>query len=448
MSAYLIGLLSAWSVIWVGALLIFRDARSEFKRIERRHGNQTEKDQGGARSENGYIVSSGVDMNGKQDFRGRGDSKNITKPSTNSQGAQDISSELNSSLSTSSPDVSTYYVWQTLPPTFFHRLGWVLDLMFSVRGVGWSFQNPNLPPPPLSIRSTLHPPFPSSAIPHSNTPTRGVRLRRSLISLALHWIALDMMKYLVLKDPYFLSLHSPGALSPFPFPAFTRVALSLVATNIGLSFILGLPSLFANLLGPRILGTYADPWLYPPFFGPMSEIYKKGLAGMWGIWWHQTFRFGFESAGDFLAKAFGKGWEKNTEKGAALRFLTAFGLSGCLHASASYTTLPKTSPRNAFLYFAVQPIGILIQRTASLYLRKTGWRDRIPDRARGIGNVVFVVAWSWFTGPYIANEFALSGLWLFETVPISFWHGKWWLWTGLFQWYSGGEWWWQRGWAI
>lgn len=446
-STYVMGVVSSWNLLWGTSLIIFGDARSEFKRIERRHRIQKERYQS-ASSEDGDIVSSGIERDGKQELRGRGERKDITNPSNNHQAAQEIGSEQNAPLSTSSPDISTYYVWQTLPPTFLHRLDWVFDLVLSFRGIGWSHQSSSLPPPPSSILSTLHPPFPPSSLPPSNPPTRSALFRRSLIFLGIYWIALDTLKYLALQDPYFLSLNSPVSLSPFPFPAFTRVALSLVSTYTGLLFIFNVLPLFVSILGPRILGVHADPWLYPPYFGPLSEISQKGLAGLWGNWWHQTFRYGFQSAGEFLAKAFGKGWGRNTGKGGALRLFTAFFLSGFMHACASYTSLPHTRPLNAFLFFALQPFGILIQRAAFLSLRRTGWRDRIPGWARGIGNVVFVVAWCCATGPIIADEFARSGIWLVEPVPISLWRGELWLWSSWVTWYSGGEWWWQRGLAV
>lgn len=443
---YGIGITSSWTLIWGLTVLIFRDARSEFRRIERRHGNK-EKRQWSDSSTNGDLVS-GTERYGKQELRERSERKDITDVFISPQTTRELGLAPTSPPIASSPDKSTYYVWQPLPPTFFHRLRWVLGLLINLRGIGWSYQIPNLPPPPLSVLSTLHPPFPLSPLPPSNQPTRSAMLRRSLISLCIHWIALDTLKYLALQDPYFLSLNSPTSLSPFPFPAYTRVALSLISTYTGLSLIFSMPALLNSILGPRILGIHAEPWLYPPFFGPLSEISSKGLAGLWGNWWHQIFRFGFESAGDSLADALGQGWGKRTARGGALRLFTAFFLSGFIHACGSYTSLPHTRPLDAFLFFALQAVGILVQRAASLYLRKQGWRNRIPAWTRGIGNVAFVVAWCCVTGPVIADDFARAGLWLMEPVPCSLWRGEWWLWNSWVEWYPGGEHWWEWGWTV
>lgn len=435
---YGIGLVSAWSFLWGATLVIFRDARSQLKRIERRGGTEEKErpitaDYGNRGT---YMSISSLNGDEKLDLRPRNEKKGKTEQSPGERSYPEPSVN-------SSSDKSTHYVWQSLPPTFFHRLGWVFDLCTNFRGVGWSYQNATLPPPPSSVLSTLHPVFPHSPILPSNPPTRFALLRATFRASIIQYLLIDTVKYLFLQDPYFLSPPSPPSASPFPFPRFSRIAMSLVATYAALSSIFLLsPLFFVGILGRT------DTWLYPAYFGTPTEIARKGLAGCWGNWWHQIFRFAFESTGDFLAQGLGKGWERKTGKGGALRVFTAFFLSGFLHACGSYSTIPPTRPFNAFLFFALQPVGILSQRAASGYLREIGWRERIPAWLRGVGNVAVVVAWFSATGRLIADDFSACGIWLFEPVPFSFWRWKW-VWGGVWvEWYSGGRYWWQRGWAL
>lgn len=442
---YGIGLISAWGLLWGATLVIFGDARSEFKRIEKRVRTREKR----SPSENiaiddddnliALIPPSGVNGAHKQDLRRRTENGNKGK------------GKLRDAQFNSSSDRSTYYVWQTLPPTLLHRLDWVLDLVSNFRGVGWSHQIPTLPPPPPYILSDLHPPFPHSPQTPSNPPSRFELSGSVLTNLVIQYLAIDTLKYIVLQDPYFvLDPSSSTSSSPYPFPQFSRIVISLVATYTCLTSIFLLsPLFFACILGPGILSERADIWLYPPYFGPASAIVNRGIAGCWGIWWHQVFRFAFDSCGEFLAKGLGEGWERKTAQGGTLRLFTAFFLSGYLHFCGSYSTVLPTRPLNAFLFFAIQPLAILTQGAASNYMRRIGWRKRMSPWIRGVGNVTIVVLWFYATGGLIADDFSRSGIWLFEPVPFSFWRWKW-VWDGRWvEWYAGNgaDWWWQRGWA-
>ena len=434
---YGVGLISAWGLLWGATLVIFGDARSEFKRIEKRVQAGWPSTKAIDDGLTALIPVSSVSGADKQDLRRRTEKGN--------------KGHLPDAQFKSSSEMSAHYVWQTLPPTLLHRLDWVLDLVSNFRGVGWSHQIPTLPPPPPYILSDLNPPYPHFPQLPSNPPSRFELSCFVLPNVVIQYLAIDTLKYIVLQDPYFiLDPSSPASTSPYPFPKFSRIAISLLATYTCLTSIFLLsPLFFACILGPVILAERADTWLYPPYFGPASAIVKNGIAGCWGTWWHQVFRFAFDSCGEFLARGLGEGWERKTAKGSALRLFTAFFLSGYLHFCGSYSTVPSTRPFNAFLFFALQPLGILTQRAASNYLRKIGWRKRMSPWIRGVGNVAVVVLWFYATGGLIADDFSRSGIWLFEPVPFSFWRWKW-VWGGRWlEWYggTGAEWWWQRGWA-
>lgn len=448
-AGYLIGLICAWSTLWGATLVIFSDARSEFKRIERRTRNRT-KDNGGSENGSEATFVSGQGGGEKQELRWRNDKNGTANSSPITCSSRQANLEQISPLNAPSTDDSAYYVWQSLPPNFLHRLDWVLDLISNFRGIGWNYQNPTLPPPPSHVLSTLRPPFLPSSLPPANPPSRASFVRSTLLSILFHYLICDACKYLILHDPYFLSPSASPSSSPYLFPNFMRRAISLAATFFALSALFCAARAVACILGPQILGIHADPSRYPAYFGSPAHIANKGIAGLWGHSWHQIFRFAFDSAGDFLAKPLGAGWGKKTANGGILRLFTAFFLSGLLHAFASLTTIPRSHPWNAFLFFAVQPLGILAQRLASSYLRRRGWRDRLPVWSRRAGNVAVVFAWCCATGPMIADDFAAASVWLFEPVPYSLWRGEW-VWQNVpGKWYDGGGTarWWERGYAM
>ena len=414
-SGYLIGLTLAWSTLWGATLVIFADARSEYKRIERRTGSRT-KGQGGAEDGGEGSLTSGQGGGEKHELRRRNDKKRNTNSTPISRSVQQADSRQTSRSNHPSADDATYYVWQSLPPTFLHRLIWVWDLITNSRGIGWNYQIPTVPPPPSHILSTLRHRFPTTPLPPANPPSRATFVRSTLITFFCYYLMCDACKYLVLHDPYFLSEPASPSSSPYPFPGFTRRAISVAATYAALCCLFNAYRTIAGILAPGILGIQVDPLRYPAYFGSLAHIATKGLAGMWGHSWHQVFRVAFDATGDFLAKPLGVGWEKKTAKGGILRLFTAFFLSGLLHAAGSYTTIPRSHPRNAFLFFALQPVGILAQRLVSARLRRLGWRDRLPVWLRRAGNVAFVFLWCCVTGPLIADDFAAAAVWLFEPV--------------------------------
>ena len=422
---YGIGLLNAWAILWSASLLIFNDARADFKRIEEHRtitndGSSSNMDQG---------TSTDVDKADGEVLRKR---------------------NVNGAINQSSPEAErrerakcNTYVWQSLPRTFYHRLDWVLDLVCNFRGVRWTYQITGLAPPPPHIQSSLSDPKPPPPTEQSYL-TRSEILRRDLPPFIICYLSLDMLKYLTLKDPYFWSL-PPSTPSPFPFPGATRLVVSVVFVYASLLEIFLLAPLgFAVILGPKRIGQHAWPWLYSAYFGPLSQVWHKGVAGLWSGWWHQIFRSAFDQAGEFMGRC--TGWEKRSQRGAILRVAVAFACSGALHACASYTTLADTRPMRSFAFFMVQPIGIIGQRAIAGWMRKAGIRDEIPAWLRGMGNSIVVVAWCFLTGPLIADEFAATGIWLYEPVPISLLRGLtgqgWWCWSGRWlRWYTADKWW-------
>ena len=278
---YGIGLLNSWMIIWAASLLIFNDARSQFRRIEEDHQRGADNSQ----------RSSGEvgDLNNVRKI----DYKAETLRNRHQIRSSDRQEKESKTDLTSSAGEKTSYHWQTLPEDAVHRLEWVADLVFSLRGPRWSYQISVLTSPPKYIQSHLeHQPF-VEPTPYSYI-TRKQLLHRNLPQFLLCLIALDVLKTTIMQDPYFWSL-GPSAPSPFPYPRITRTYLTAASVYVSLQTIFTLsPLVYACALGPKVIGQHAWPWLYTPFFGSPRVIARKGLAGVWGQFWQQLFRFGFE----------------------------------------------------------------------------------------------------------------------------------------------------------
>ncbi|MCJ1485228.1 hypothetical protein MMC06_005402 [Schaereria dolodes] len=450
---YGIGLLNAWSILWSSALVIFHDARKDFKRVEKIEVVHLDiREEKFALSSSPTSKWRATESNGdKQSLRNRGDKK--SSPQNN----RDPLNE----------DVPSTYTWQSLPTTLSHRLDWTADLVSNFRGTGWNFQISSIPTFPLPI---LHDPrnsskagLPAKSLSASSTgntryPTPRSLLLNKLSTFLLGYLALDTLKVLLMKDPYFWGImdspppsYLPSIITSSSTNTHTyRLVLSLLGTYTPLQTIFAMgPLFFVGLVGPRYIGVRAEVWQYPDMYGSYKTVFAKGLAGWWGGWWHQTFRFAFEAPSKWLE---GKlGWEKRSAKSKVLALLVAFGCSGCLHATASYTMWTPTHPIGGpFRFFALQPVGIGAQMLGAGLLSKIGLRDKLPRWVRGLGNFVFVHVWFYYTAPFLTDDFARGGIWLFEPVPISLWRGLgwglegegWWCWHGqIVSWWWGKRWW-------
>jgi hypothetical protein len=278
--------------------------------------------------------------------------------------------------------------------------------------------------------------------------------------LLAHALALDVIKTLMHHDAYFWGYTTtaapptwlPLSLSQSPTRVRSyRLLLSLAGITLALNAILRLGPLFflSPLLGPRRLGLRGEAFLNPvDFFGNFSAVYDKGLAGWWGGFWHQTFRFAFEAPATRLLATLQS--DKSSPRGRLVSLLVAFGLSGALHACGSYTQLGDTRPlRGPGLFFALQAVGIVVQSGLAGAMKAWGLRAKIPAFVRGMGNLAFTIVTLYWTAPLLVDDFAQGGVWLYEPLAVSplrmlGWGAKddngWDLWCGLVFWRSGKGW--------
>ncbi|KAF2012495.1 hypothetical protein BU24DRAFT_331295, partial [Aaosphaeria arxii CBS 175.79] len=460
-----LGLISAWSICWTFALLVVNDAQTDFQRIERTEG------------------VFGLSSTAKKEEK----NKTITSNGNTDPILQGIL-ESNGSVTTNGHTTHEHlgpsqrhgtFAWQPFPITpFIERLDWVLDIFTNFRGVGWNWRTSSQPPPPkpvlnqLNSSSSTSPPAHHTLHTHPTQPTvhptRRSLLLANLKTLLLGYLTLDILKTLMNHDPYFWGATHLPPLPSLPLgplvPILTsspsllqtyRLTLSMLGVKSALQTIFALgPLFFAGALGPAVLGARASPWMYPDAWGPYgAAVLDRGLRGWWGGWWHQTFRFAFEAPATYLLNFLPqpssdgtKGGRKGRRRGTEMlvRLTTAFAMSGALHAGGMHTsnaslTHPLTSTA---LFFVLQVPGVMFE--AALIAPCV---DRLPGPrwGRRVLRFVYVHAWFYATAGLVCRDFARSGVWLFEPVPVSVVRGPlvgwgvegdgWWCWgKGLGDW--------------
>lgn len=450
-SAFGVGIISCFIIQYCFAVLVADDCQTDFQRIERSEALTSEPAPG---QPNGHATNG--DFRRRAGFNDKAPAKGrqMRIKESNVLGPHQRRGPL---------------FWQGFPQgPWLERMDWIVDVFTSFRGVGWSWQTSGVPPPPKWVQAQLRGELDAEV--HDEPPQvgrTGIRrlnsrqavIRESIKCLIIGYITLDALKTLGIHDPWFLG-HMDSSLPSF-IPALIRdsavltrcyrllICLGAMYTALWSIFKAG-PLFWCGILGPRIAGVRGEPWMNPiDFFGSFTPVLDQGLAGWWGAWWHQTFRFVFEQPANVIRRL--TGVEKRSIPGRLISLYTAFFLSGCLHASGSYTQLGDTRPLlGPMRFFLLQALGITVQTFLAQQLKAAGLSERLPKPIKRLGNLVIVHVWLYFTAPFLCDDFARGGIWLFEPVPISIFRGLglgplgegWWCWwNGIVRWHSGKHFW-------
>ncbi|KAH6698398.1 hypothetical protein BKA61DRAFT_622183 [Leptodontidium sp. MPI-SDFR-AT-0119] len=462
------GLVAAWGAVWSVTWLVLNRPQFDAKRVNRR------KRRGVGR----FGVKTGIgkgeeweegsgERSGEE--RGEGEQNNgVTKQGNGSAtGYRNGSAELkyrgkaegitNGKLE--KDDGGVEYYWQPYPDNFLDRFTWTSDLLINFRGPGWNWAIPPLPPMPPFITSQLGEEVTARSISGKSSvglqryDTRSELARARLPTFIVGYFLLDILKVVMIKDPYYifgpntyaLPAHLEGY-SPLTLQ-FIRQAISSLSIIVSLEMVFLLAPIFLSLIcGSRIFGLRAEPWYYATTWGSWSNITHKGLNGLWGGWWHQTFRFAFTAPSNYLIQ---NGYVKAGSPTAKfLAFVFAFGISGILHAGGSVSQFPSTYSSHAPIFFMLQALGIVIQMSVCSAGR--GVIRKFPAVVRRVGNSAFVFCWLFYTGWWLTDDFARGGIWLYEPIPFSVLRGLgfgaegegWWCWGHIgVGWYEGRHWW-------
>ena len=442
-NGYMLGLMTAWWLIWTATLFIFTDLEHDFKRIERKPcGVQPQKNTQFNKNENGAAE----------------------KP-------------LDSSTSLSKRHDTNAYIWQSYPAKFLHRLEWSAGLLFNLRGPEWNWRTPHLVPLPRSIHAQLHSGFLEKikAQEDSTYPSGKERLRATFRKFFISYIVIDILKTIILMpDPYFQGIAPADSISPPPFPFFYFTGLAIhpvlaklcrciysagsvffaleFVTSLNPMFFLGLSLAFPNGARKLTATPLGASWLYSDAFGPFIQpVLDDGLAGCWGRWWHQLFRNGFMNTARWILSLLPASLAFHPQFKRVTYVVVAFCISGFVHACGSRTQIASTYPvSGTFLFFALQSVAIMAEQVFKTTIFPRLPLGGTPRWLRRTANFLFVFCWLMASGSLIADDFARGGLWLMEPVPISPLRGLgfglpgegWWCWRDpWFRYWSDGSYW-------
>ncbi|GAD91948.1 conserved hypothetical protein [Paecilomyces variotii No. 5] len=457
-NGYCIGLVTTWWVVWSGVMLIVNDVQKDFKRLETFSvpASDTINDESQPSTSESPNANSKVKDNGSPVRHRR---------TSATQGTD-------TALPATAKEYKEVIGWQPYPEPVGHRLNWIIGLLFNFRGTEWNWRISAVPPFPKSI------PDPTDRKSSTVDTSEVIDLRKSrkclkkaILIFLRAYISLDVIKVIMMRDRYFWGFVSDPAPPLLPFgmlaayPLLLRiyrlffsgigilVALDYV-TSLNPIIFLGLSLAFPNASRAVTRVPLEAEWLYPDVFGHLgSSILNHGIAGCWGMWWHQLFRFSFSEPARWLASFLPQKLQ-NCGGRRIIYLLIPFGISGLLHALGSYCQMAVTDPWSGpFPFFFLQSVGVGVQRFLAKQVLPKILPFHPPRWLRRATNLAVVIAWFYLTGPVVADDFAAGGVWLVEPVPISILRGLglgaegegWWCLRGdWFEWWNG-ETWWQSG---
>ncbi|QSZ35473.1 hypothetical protein DSL72_008343 [Monilinia vaccinii-corymbosi] len=451
---FVAGFMSVYGIATSLTWLVFMRPQFDAKRVERRKIRRDKPAiQEGEGEATSYVESTESDSRHRANLNREAPKRfgGLKAPNGNDVGPQPIAGGTMG---------ETEYYWQSYPENIWERLDWVSDLVINLRGPGWNWAIPPLPKPLSSVYPRLPEPLnESSTKDKSSTGIKGFTTRRELfraqvIRFIIGYFLLDMVKTTMMHDPYFWLGPNEYIIPPHvaAMPPLIRCVyrelLSLAGVLVSLEMAFLLPPLTGCLLlGPSsFMGLRGEAWYYPTTWGSLSVIANKGLAGLWGGAWHQTFRLIFSAPTNYLIANGYLNPKASTTKLVASFF--AFGISGIVHAGGSISQIPSTNPSSLLTFFMLQAVGIFLQTGFCTLL--CGCIKHISKPIRQTMNVVYALSWGLMTGWWLADDFARGGVWLYEPIPISIFRGLgfagrdhgWWCWehVGL-EWYTGKHWW-------
>lgn len=469
--AYGTGLVAAWGTIWNLTVLVWTRPQWDARRVER-YPNPEYMGEDDAGGEGDQAVSAVPVTNGhaSNGHASNGDTSNghaeIRQRKTQAAGDERTLNGHAGAGASEKPEKRQPYIykWQEFPEDapFLTRLDWAFDIATTMRLTGWNWAIHVLPsyePPPWldeekKCQAQLDSLPDRTRQGFTRCHTRSELLtERILKSILPCYLMIDVCATVMTQDPYFILGPNdlplpPGLAEMNPFLlSLRRTSLSFVAILVALRLAWDFGAVLLALLCPPVLGFRVDPWHLPSMTGSFTEVLDRGLAGFWGSWWHQTFRFGFAAPTRWMVR---RGYlREKSAAAAAVGALVAFVQSGFIHGMGSYTTVPETRWWEPPVFFFLSGVGAQLQAAASKALQPQ--IEAMPRWVRRAGNLLFVFAWLHVTCRFLVDDFGRCGIWLWEPVPFSLarWLGLgipgdyWWRWTrdDTFTWISGKHWW-------
>ena len=204
-----------------------------------------------------------------------------------------------------------------------------LDLMFSMRGIGWSWS---------------HKPFPKTTTWSTSIPT-------ILAEFLLEFVAFDTSQYLIqrIRPP----VNDPAGGTIFDstlsvVPRFAGAAFCAACGAMMVYMVIDMFYLASALIGRVLLRQPA--WRWPPLFE--RPLTSTSLADFWSFRWHQIFRYPFVELGSRPGGAL---------LGRPGALFGAFVLSGALHDFAMWGLGKGMEPRSVAGFFLFMGVGTALE---------------------------------------------------------------------------------------
>ena len=307
------------------------------------------------------------------------------------------------------------------PEDLRRRVSWILTLLVSLRLTGWEIgetsHNRTQPPPTLS---------------------RVDFLRIAGPMVFYDYLIMDFTSSYTQIDPYFntsnLSVDTPipvfAECSPFLLvmlrllpPRLVRSSVLAAQAYAMVTFMFFLPTIPAiGLNAIEILPDEWSPHTWPVFFGQFSNVWKRGLRGLWGSWWHSMNRQITATPGHELAVAIGL--PAKSSLAFAMLTVSAFFFSGVIHMglippepkSELMTANMMRLIVGAFFWLQVPAFAVEIavaKMTAAFIPTARVWR------LTRLLVLMWVACWMCLTLPLLALPFREIGYWHYYAVPVS-----------------------------
>ncbi|CZR53290.1 uncharacterized protein PAC_03168 [Phialocephala subalpina] len=319
--------------------------------------------------------------------------------------------------------------WEPFPEFGLRRAYWILDLLFNLRGIGWSYRKP-LYPVPRDIQ-TLYQDI-GMDISNENPyfrPTRSNDLKRSaffkqqFFLLITRFLMVDLCINLMDRSQAFQGFQPPLSMV---YPVSTRSLLMFLWNGVlGTAGVYSVMDLYGScialvsvgLLGPNVLGTWGEPFMYPRLWGPLWAIWDDGLMGMWSPVWHDLFKHIFQTfSRGLVPEKPDPDFSRWSYHGRSLiRMQIVFLLSGICHGGASHIQLTHTYPILTFIGFTSQAIGIALQILIDSFMETF----EVGHVKRKAWILLYSLVWAFFTMYVFLGDLAASGAFKLKLVPFS-----------------------------
>ncbi|PLB48557.1 hypothetical protein P170DRAFT_438131 [Aspergillus steynii IBT 23096] len=324
------------------------------------------------------------------------------------------------------------YVWKPLPTALgATRFLWICDLLVNPRAIGWNYGPVRYLPPLRDHRQS------KKAFDDVNSIDQGAEVspatfsKRQLRRIVFGYLILDAYQstfgrnYLALCETL-ASAATAGWGSQISTEAseilVRKYLFGPVCWLTSYAFVDGVHALF-GLVGVGALGSIApklsaEPWMYPPLFGPVQSLLTFRLRDIWGKFWHDLCRRPFLALSISLIPKSSPPYLKQL-----IVLYTSFTLSGVIHALGSYAVSRNLQAAGMMMFFFfVLPTCIALQQIiSSELLPRLIPRNRASRAMILVLNAAFVWAWANLTCPWFIEYSMLPQSMASIPVPFSFW---------------------------